>query len=185
MINFNITDKETQLLIIDIQDRLAAAMQPSTKDMVIKNTSILLDVCRVCEMPVVVSEQYPRGLGSTVPELKDKISPAMVIEKLYFNCMKEKPLEDAISACGRKTVIVTGMEAHICVLQTVISLQEKGYQTVLASDAVSSRNSLCWKQACEIAGKTGALVYPTETIAFMILEKAGTPRFKEISPLFR
>lgn len=185
MDNFNICDKESQLLIIDIQDKLAAAMQPSIKEMVIKNTSILLDLCHVCGMPVVVSEQYPRGLGPTVQALKDKLADVPVFEKLHFNCMKEQPVCDTIASFGRKTVIVTGMEAHICVLQTVISLQEKGYCTVLASDAVSSRNKLSWKQACEIAAKAGALVYPTETIAFMILEKAGTPRFKEISPLFR
>lgn len=185
MNTYRLNPEDMVLLVIDIQDRLAAAMDSAVADSVTAATSILLDLCRVYSMPVIVTEQYPRGLGPTVQPLRDRLEGVQVYEKLYFDAMAEDHIRAAVDATGRKTVVVAGMEAHICVLQTILSLKERGYRPVMASDAVCSRSRENWRAACTIAAQAGVLVYPVETIAFMVLGRAGTPQFKEISPLFR
>ncbi len=185
MNKFRLTGNDCLLLVIDIQERLAAAMKPEIRDSVVRNTSILFDLCRVCNIPALVTEQYPKGLGPTLPELKEKSGSCPVLEKIHFDCMKDDAIRKSIESSGKKNIIIAGMETHICVLQTVLSLVDSGFRVVLVPDAVSSRSKFNWKNGCSVAAMAGALIYPTETVAFMILEKAGTAAFKEISPLFR
>lgn len=185
MNKFQITGSDCLLLVIDIQERLAAAMKPEIRDSVVGNVSILFDLCRVCNIPALVTEQYPKGLGPTLQPLKEKSGDSPVLEKIHFDCMKDDAIRRHVESSGKKTMIVTGMETHICVLQTVMSLADAGFKTVLVPDAVSSRSKFNWRNGCMAAAASGAAVYPTETVAFMILEKAGTAAFREISTLFR
>lgn len=185
MKNFAIESADSLLMIIDIQDRLFQAMSGSTMENLKKNCSILLQTAAEFKIPVIVSEQYRKGLGETIPELKPLIAGAVNLEKLYFDCMKDSEIKKAVTATGRKTVIVTGIESHICVFQTALSLLAEGYRVIIAKDAVGSRRTDDLDAALDMLSKAGAVIYPTETIAFMVLEKAGTPEFKKLSPLFK
>jgi hypothetical protein len=173
------------LLVVDIQKNLFNAMKEKVQEILKKNAIILLNTALKMSIPVIVSEQYRKGLGLTIGELQDYISDEDNYEKIHFDCTKDKDLFEAIEKKGKKTAIITGIESHICVFQTAISLLERGYRVVIASDAVASRRKHDWLQALSMLEKAGALVYPTETIAFMLLEKAGTPEFKYLSPLFK
>lgn len=176
---------ETLLLIIDVQERLHQVMDSDAKSIYIKNSAILIQAAVAFAMPIVVSEQYPRGLGHTLPEIDALIQDTPRLEKLHFSCWREDSLRGAIELTGRKTVIVSGIETHVCVLQTVMDLLDAGYHPVVAADAVCSRFASDRVTALGAMAMAGATVYSTESIAFMLLEKAGTQRFKQLSPLFK
>ncbi len=182
---YKLNSQDVTLLVVDIQERLASAMKPKVHNLVVKNSSILIETAKQYEIPILFSEQYPKGLGKTVDELSSRIENFVPLEKSYFDCMKDESIDGAIESVGRKTIVLAGMETHVCVFQTAISLLEKGYNVVVASDAVCSRRKEDWQQALKVLSDAGVLVYPTETISFMILEKAGTPEFKAISPMFK
>ncbi len=173
------------LLLIDVQEKLFNAMKDKVQEILKKNASILLNSALKMSIPVVVSEQYRKGLGLTIDELQDYIPDEDNYEKIHFDCTRDPVISEAIEKKGKKTAIIAGIESHICVFQTAISLLDRGYTVVIASDAVASRRKNDWLQALAMLEKAGALVYPTETIVFMLLEKAGTPEFKYLSPLFK
>jgi nicotinamidase-related amidase len=185
MNKFIIRPGDTMLLVIDIQERLFGAMEEQFKPVLIKNNAILIKTAKILGMPVVVSEQYPKGLGPTIPEMAELLTGVPKIEKLYFSCFKDESIRKTIEDAGKKNIIITGIETHVCVLQTVFDLIQTGYNPVVASDAVLSRNASDRLAAIEAMRVAGAIIYPTETIAFMFLEKAGTPEFKQLSPLFK
>lgn len=185
MSRFEIKQEDSLFLMIDIQERLFAAMQPDIQEMLKKNSAILLKTADELKIPVVVTEQYRKGLGTTIPELASLCGEAPNLEKLFFNCMKDDTINREIKKIGRKTVIIAGIESHICVFQTALTLIDTGYNVVIASDAVGSRRKHDWKTAIKALAKAGAAIYPTETISFMLIEKAGTPEFKALSPLFK
>jgi nicotinamidase-related amidase len=185
MNKFIISPEDTALLVIDIQKRLFGVMEEQLKPVLIKNNAILIKTAKTFGMSVMASEQYPKGLGSTISEMAELLSDVPKIEKLYFSCFRDEPVRKAIVATGKKNIIVTGIETHVCVLQTVLDLISAGYNSVVASDAVLSRNASDRLAAIEAMRDSGAIIYPTETIAFMLLEKAGTPEFKQLSSLFK
>jgi len=176
---------DTLLLIIDIQERLFSVMDEDVQETVTKNTGILTELSLLYDIPIIVTEQYPVGLGHTVTEVLDRTIDAEPLEKLYFDCTRDDGIMKAIEDAGKKTVLVTGIETHVCVFQTVLSLLKRGYNVIIASDAVASRRKHDWKTALQTLREAGALVYPTESIAFLMLEIAGTQEFKRISPLFK
>ncbi len=185
MSNYFINREDSFLLLVDIQERLFNAMDEKVQGILKRNASILLNSALEMAIPIVVSEQYRKGLGSTIGELQDYIKDADNYEKLYFDCTGESCILEGIEKKGKKTAIITGIESHICVFQSALSLLDKGYRVVVASDAVASRRKHDWEQALVMLKTAGALVYPTETIAFMLMEKAGTPEFKSLSPMFK
>ncbi|MGC9325883.1 MAG: isochorismatase family protein [Desulfomonilia bacterium] len=185
MTSYMLNHDDCILLVIDIQDRLHTAMEPETKDLSVKNAGILLEVAHAYNLPVIVTEQYPKGLGKTIGEIERHIRGLPRHEKLYFSCYREGSVRNVFTACERKTVIVTGIETHVCVLQTVLDLCEAGYRVFVASDAVSSRRATDRISALKMMAHAGALVCSTESIAFMLMEKAGTEAFKRLSPLFK
>ena len=185
MNKYTIDQNDTFLLMVDIQERLFAAMKEEVREQITKNCRILLSAAGEFEIPVIISEQYRKGLGLTIEPLRELSEGAVNLEKIYFDCTKEEELGGEIRGQVRRTAVICGIESHICVLQTALSLLDEGFQVVVASDAVASRRKDDWKRALKILDKAGALVYPTETIAFMLLEKAGTKEFKALSPLFK
>ncbi len=176
---------DTALMVIDIQEKLAAAMKEKIMEQVVKNTAILIETAKTFGMPLVVSEQYRKGLGATLPPLQEKIAGCDVMEKLYFDCTRDEALDKKIASVGRKTFVITGIETHVCVFQTALSLLGRGYRVAVASDAVASRRKHDWEYSLRALARAGAVIYPAETISFMLLEKAGTPEFKKLSPLFK
>ncbi|MCP4137928.1 MAG: isochorismatase family protein [bacterium] len=186
---FTLTPNDTALVIIDIQERLFGAMKPKIQEVVTKNTGILIEISKLYNMPIIVTEQYRKGLGPTISELQEKTNGSEPLEKLYFDCMKDSSINnhinETITKSGKKSIILTGIETHVCVFQTALSLLEKDFRVTIAADAVASRRKHDWKFALESLRQAGVNIYPTETIAFMLLEKAGTPEFKKMAPLFK
>jgi len=177
-----VLDKEnTALLIIDIQERLAAAMEYKVREVVIKNCQHLIEISKMLNIPVALTEQYPKGLGQTVDEIKDSLSEYKPIEKLAFNCCYESNFMDEIKKLNKKTFVITGMETHICVLQTCIGLLKEGFNVHLVKDAVCSRTKENWKTGIEFMRDASAVITCTETVLFQLLKIAGTEEFKAIS----
>ncbi len=169
----------TALLIIDIQERLAVVMDK--KEQVVRNTLHLVDLARMLNLPVVVTEQYPKGLGRTLPEITAALPTYLPVEKTSFNCCGEASFNEQIRRVGKKKIIVTGMETHICVLQTGLGLLQAGFDVHLVADAVCSRTKANWRSGLELVRDAGAVITNTETVLFQLLGVAGTPEFKAIS----
>ncbi len=182
---FIIDKNDCSLLLIDVQERLFNAMDVEVRIKILKNTQMLIDSARVFGVPIIVTEQYPKGIGRTLPVVMAKLPDVTPIEKLHFNCLKEEPIASQIDGSSRNTVIICGMETHICVLNTALHLMEEGKNVVVVSDAVCSRRKHDWRTALDALTAAGAVVYPAESVSFMFLEKAGTEEFKTLSPLFR
>src|SRR5512147_252038 len=134
---FFLSAEESMLVIVDIQERLASAMEE--KDRVIRNTKYLIELAKMYKIPIVLTEQYPKGLGQTVPEIRDVLLNYAPIEKLTFDCCGEGSYLKELKGVSRRKLIVAGMETHVCILQTALSLLNQGYDVHLVSDAVCSR----------------------------------------------
>ena len=173
-------EKETAvLLIVDIQERLAVVM--GQKDPVVRNNLHLIELAKMISMPVVVTEQYPKGLGRTVPELQAALPSYRPVEKITFDCCGQPTFLPALKSLNRSTVILTGMETHICVLQTCIGLLKSGMNVHVVQDAICSRTKGNWKAGIELMRQAGAVITCTETVLFQLLKAAGTEEFKAIS----
>jgi len=179
MESFSLNKSKTALLIIDIQDRLAAIMKQ--KEAVVTNCLHLIELSKMFNMPIVVTEQYPKGLGQTVEEIRKALPIYQPIEKLTFSCCDEPSFINEIKNLNKKNIILTGMETHICILQTCIGLLENGFNVHLVKDAVCSRSKENWKTAYEFMRDAGAVITCTETVLFQLLKIAGTEEFKAIS----
>jgi len=179
MSKFTLDKNNAVLLVVDIQDKLAAAMKQREK--VVENTLHLIELAKTFDMPVVVTEQYPRGLGSTVPEIKEALPAYAPIEKLTFNCCGVPDFSGALEQAGKRKIILTGMETHICVLQTALGLMQDGYAVHAVSDAICSRTKENWKVGLGFMHDAGAVITGTETVLFQLLGIAGTEEFKAVS----
>ncbi len=179
MERFFLKPDESALIIIDIQERLAAVM--AERGPVIDNCLHLIELSKLLNIPILVTEQYPKGLGPTVEELKKNLPYYRPIEKITFNCCDEKSFLSEIDKLGRKRLILTGMETHICVLQTCLGLLERGFYIHVVSDAVCSRKESDKRTGLELMRDAGAVITCTETVLFQELRVAGTEEFKVIS----
>ena len=177
----NVSD--TLLLIIDVQDRLAEMLKNGEE--VVKNNTILAKSARILNIPIVVTEQYPKGLGSTVSELKDFIYPENIFEKTSFSALENKEVLGKIKSFNPKNIILTGIETHICVYQTALALIENGYNVNIVKNAVSSRNSKDYKTALDLMKDFGAKLTCTETVLFELLKTSEHPNFKEVQALIK
>ena len=174
---------EAVLVIVDVQERLAAVME--RREQVEAAIGVLIRAARLHDIPIVVTQQYTRGLGPTVEAITSKLDDVEPVEKIFFSCCGEEPFMRTLDALGRRKVILTGMEAHICVLQTALDLIDGDYTIHLPWDAVCSRADGNRDVAMRFLERAGAIVTSSETAVFQILEKAGTPEFKEISSLLK
>jgi nicotinamidase-related amidase len=179
---YTLNQEDSVLLIIDIQEKLIPAVNQS--EQVIKNAYILLTTAQKLGIPVIATEQYPNGLGKTVPNLSSHIDPLSIFEKVSFSgCIPG--VVSTLKNLGRKKVIITGMETHVCVFQTVRDLLANDFEVFIASDAVSSRTEANYKSGLSMMAEMGAVISNTETIFFDLLKRAGTPVFKELSRLIK
>ncbi len=179
---------EAALLVVDIQTRLVPAMEPAAFDALTKNVTRLLAAAELLRLPVAVSEQYPSGLGPTVPVVKEAVgrlgARAVYFEKTAFSAADE-PLLVSFLGNGRKTLIVVGMETHICVYQTARDLVARGYGVHVPVDAVLSRTPANHRIGLELVGLAGAVPTSTETILYDLLGRAGTKEFRALAPLLK
>lgn len=178
-----LNSKDTFLLIVDVQERLARVME--RREQVEESINVLIRLANLMDMPIVLTQQYTKGLGPTVGALADNLKGTEPVEKIDFSCCGEDTFIKAINSTGRKTVLLTGMESHICVLQTAVDLLEMGYTVHVPWDAVCSRDDGNRDRALNFMEKAGAVITSSEAAAFQILGKAGTPEFKEISSMLR
>lgn len=177
----------TALLVVDIQEKLAAAMPEAMLAELVKNAGILLEAARTLGVTVLASEQYPKGLGATVPALASKLDQMGVarLPKLTFDACSDLALARALADSGARNVVVIGMEAHVCVFQTARELAKRGYAAHVVADAVASRREHNRSVGLGLCERAGAYVTVTETVVFDLLERAGTDAFKTLSKLVR
>lgn len=173
------------LVVIDVQEKLCQAMDHKVLHRLTKHVGILLESAAELKVPVLITEQYVKGLGPTLPELKEKAVDAPTFEKMAFSCCGSSEFVEALRATGRTQVIITGMETHVCVLQTVIELIEAGFTVHLVRDAVMSRSKQNWQTAMDAMAAAGAVPTCTESVLFQLLKVAGTDEFKKLSKLVR
>lgn len=173
------------LVVIDVQEKLCVAMDHKVLNKLTKNIGILLETARELNVPVLVTEQYVKGLGPTLPELKEKAVEAPCYEKMSFSSCGSPEFVERLKESGRTQIVITGMETHVCVLQTVIELRDAGFEVHLVKDAVMSRDKRNWETAVEAMTLTGAIPTSTESVMFQLLKVAGTDEFRKLSKLVR
>lgn len=174
--------EHTALLVIDVQERLMPVIHE--KEKVFDNVNKLLKGAEILGLETIITEQYPKGLGNTCPEVSIT-EKASVIEKVCFSCMLSEPVNEQLKLTNVKDLIVCGVESHICVLKTTLEAIQQGYRVHVVADAVSSRTAENKQLALERMRQSGAFIVSTEMILFMLLEQAGTDEFKAISRLIK
>ena len=174
---------ESQLLVVDMQERLAPAIKGI--EAVERNCRLLLEGARELAVPVVVSEQYPQGLGRTLPTLLPLLGSNQAFEKMEFSCFANDNLRQALTGGGRRQHLLCGIEAHVCVLQSALDLQQAGEEVILVADAVGSRRPQNRDLALERAARAGIDIVSTEMVLFEWLRSAADPAFKSIAKSLR
>lgn len=173
---------DTVLLIIDVQERLAPAMQ--FKEQSIKNINILIEMAKTYDMPIIATEQYPAGLGNTLEEISENFDEDVtIVEKISYSAYED--IKKHLESIGRSNIIIMGMETHVCVYQTARDLKYNGYDVFVPRDGVNSRYKVNFKNGLNIMRDMGINITNTETVLFDIMEKAGTPEFKKLSKLIK
>lgn len=170
--------KNTILVIIDVQHKLAAAMHD--KGLLVENLVKLVKGAQVLQVPVIVTEQNPRGLGETLPEIGSLLGDFEPVSKLAFSCCRENAFAERLEKSGRGQVLVAGIEAHVCVYQTALGLKAAGYETQVVSDCISSRTAENKAIALERLRYEGVALTGVETVLFELLGTAEGNRFRQI-----
>jgi len=170
-------------LVIDVQEKLFPHMDGSEE--LLRRTKILLKGLHVLQVPLVMTEQYPKGLGPTLEPISMMIEKEAVTEKISFSCCGEPDFSERLKSLQRSTVILCGIEAHVCVLQTVVDLLEEEYAVVVVEDCISSRNPMDKRVAVERMRSEGAIISTCESVLFELAKIAGTEEFKAISRLVK
>jgi nicotinamidase-related amidase len=176
--------KNTAILVIDVQSRLTPAMPPDTLARVVKYARALIGAGKELGIPVLGTEQYPKGLGPLIPELRELL-PSPPLVKMHFSCGADPAFSAALEKLGRRQIVVCGMEAHVCVFQTVRDLVAQGYEVHLCADAVSSRFEVHRTSGIELCREAGAVITNAESVIFDLLHVAGTDEFKRVSQLVK
>ncbi len=173
--------EKCMMVVVDIQERLIKAMD---EDKYRKKMVAAVKIMNEMKVPIVTTEQYPKGLGHTIPEIKELYTEKnLVFEKTAFPCFGEIEFTKAITSRPEKTLIFIGMESHVCVLQTVLNALERGYNVIVPADCVCSRSEYDKEIALQLMRQSGATVTTIESIAFAWLKDAKHPSFKTISKL--
>jgi len=168
------------LVVVDIQEKLLPAVQ--RRDELVRNCQLLIRLAGILEIPVLLTTQYSRGLGATVPEIAELLPGVSAIDKLSFGCFGEESFRTSVHALpGHRTdILLCGMESHICVMQTALGALGCGYVVHVAADAISSRTELNWKLGIDRMAAAGCVISSTEMMMYELLRKSGTKPFKEM-----
>ncbi|ATB26834.1 isochorismatase family protein [Melittangium boletus] len=182
MPTFRLKRDQSALLVVDIQERLCAAMDAPALERMLRRVNAAIEGAKALELPIFVTEQYPKGLGSTHAAVKTHLGDYSAVEKLAFSAC----VPDVLARLGgREQVLIVGMETHVCVYQTVRDLSERGLSPVLCADAVLSRHPEDRRVGLEMCRDAGAQVVTVEAALFDLLGVAGTPEFKKVSAAVR
>jgi nicotinamidase-related amidase len=172
---------DTGLLVIDVQEKLVPKIPQA--DTLVRNIGFLIDGARQVGVPIQATEQYPKGLGATVPELASRLPVRP--DKLAFSCCAVPSVVEALEKQGRPKVVLAGIETHVCVQQTALDLLAQGFQVYVAADAVGSRYAVDHEYALRRMERAGAVLVTSETAVFEWVGGAEHPNFKAISKLIQ
>jgi nicotinamidase-related amidase len=177
--------EDCALLVIDIQEKLLPPIH--AREQLLHNSQLLLRLAKIINLPVLATTQYAQGLGNIVPEIATLLPNQQTLDKNEFGCFGNVQFCSSIksAAPGRNTVLLCGMETHICVMQTALGALAQGYLVHVASDAVGSRSEWNWKVGLERMREAGAIISSTEMIVYELLGGSGTPAFKKMLPFLK
>jgi len=178
-----IIKEQSSGLIIDIQEKLHPHIYKH--DIISRNVSILIRGLKILNIPVILTQQYTKGLGDTIPDIKEAMGDFAPIEKNSFSCCDEPAFMESLNRLGKKYIIIAGTEAHVCVLQTSIDLIEKDFIPVVVENCISSRKNRDKKTAVDRMRQEGVIITTYESILFELTRFAGTSQFKDISRLVK
>lgn len=186
-VNRVLNREDAVLVVIDVQERLVPVIDKELFDRSRRNIAIAVETAWTLKLPILLTEQYPKGLGRTIPLIIEALEGKVyeTVEKITFSCARNESFLTALVGAERRQVLLTGMETHVCVYQTAIDLVNAGYEVFAAEDAVSSRRLQDHRLGIEAMRDAGVRVLPTETAVFQLLKAADTPEFKKISSLLR
>jgi nicotinamidase-related amidase len=173
------------LIVVDIQEKLLPPI--FQKDLLLRNSQLLIRLAGILKIPALVTTQYAKGLGNTTPEIASLLPETQPIDKQMFSCFGSDAFCSVLKRMpgNRNTVLLCGMESHICVMQTALGALREGYIVHVASDAVSSRTEWNWKIGLERMRAAGAIISSTEMILYELLRSSGSPAFKELLPYLK
>lgn len=171
--------EDCALAVIDIQEKLLPPI--FEKERLVRNSQLLVRLANILQLPVIVSTQYVKGLGQTIPEISSLLPDVKSVDKLEFGCFGNGEYCSAVAGLAhRNTLLLCGMESHICVMQTTLGALNQGLNVHVAADAVSSRTELNWKLGLNRMQAAGAVLSSTEMMVYELLGKSGTAAFKEM-----
>jgi len=171
--------EQCALVVVDIQEKLLPPIHE--KERLVRNSQLLIRAAKILSLPVIVTTQYSRGLGQTVPEIASLLPDVTPLDKLEFGCFRNGQFCSSVAGLNRRnTLLLCGMETHICVLQTAMGALAQGHCVHVAADAVGSRSELNWKLGLDRMRDAGAVISSTEMMIYELLGKSGTPAFKEM-----
>jgi nicotinamidase-related amidase len=177
--------EQCALVVVDIQEKLLPPI--FNKDSLVKNAQLLVRLAKILSIPVMATTQYSKGLGATVREISCLLEDVQAIDKVEFSCFGSDAFRSELKALAgnRNTVLLCGMEAHICVMQTALGALNEGYLVHVASDAVGSRAEWNWRVGLERMRAAGAVISSTEMMMYELLRCSGTAAFKELLPYLK
>lgn len=171
------------LVIIDSQEVFLKPIK--VRDFIVENIQLLVQVAKQLEVPIIATTQNAEKLGAMTPKLAELIGDTPVVDKLCFSCLGSEPFAQQLQATGRSQVVLVGVEAHICVMQTALDMLKAGYLVHVPYDAVASRLKRDWKYALLRLSSSGAIVSTVESVIYEWLYEAGTDSFREVLPLLK
>lgn len=177
---------QSALVVIDVQERLFPAMDADHREEVMRNLKVLAAIAQRLELPTLATEQYPKGLGHTLPEMKAALPAGLEpMEKVAFSCWAVESFRARLAASGKRQILLGGIEAHVCVLMSALDLLAAGFAVHVVADAVTSRTQANWRLAMDYLRQAGAVVTTTETALFQLLGQADSDAFRELARLIR
>ena len=175
--------EDTMALVVDYQERLMPVINDN--DALEKRSAVFVKGLKALGVPMVLTQQYTKGIGMTVPAITEAAGSGDYFDKLTFSCFEDEAIRKRMLQLGKKNVLVCGIEAHICVLQTCIDLKAAGFKPVLVTDCIGSRKESDKAVALMRAQSEGIILTTAEAVLFELTRKAGSPVFKEISRLIK
>jgi nicotinamidase-related amidase len=168
------------LVVIDIQERLFPHVYQHRQMLV--RVELLLEAARVMQIPVLLTEQYPKGLGRTIEEIRRAVPDAAPMEKMDFSCVPAPGFREAVSFFNRDQILLAGIETHVCVAQTALDLASQGESVFVVADATASRRELDAQTALKRLRSSGLTIVTSESVVFEWLRRAGTDEFRALQP---
>jgi len=177
--------EQCALIVVDLQEKLLPPIWE--KERLVRNVQLLIRLAGILKIPALVTTQYAKGLGDTVPDITSMLPDTQPIDKLMFSCFGSDVFCSLLKRLPgqRTTVLLSGMETHICVMQTALGALREGYLVHVASDAVSSRTELNWRIGLDRMRAAGAILSSTEMMIYELLRSSGAPAFRELLPYLK